>query len=78
MPLNYGINNKINGLSLGFSMNYMKQKMAASTSETSVNFHETTQRYNPEDCHLHNFLLREPQILLHGTEFLLGILQSLS
>jgi hypothetical protein len=25
----------------------------ASTSETSVNFHQTTQRNNPEDSHLH-------------------------
>jgi hypothetical protein len=25
---------------------------AASTSETSVNFYQTTQRYNPEDSHL--------------------------
>jgi hypothetical protein len=26
---------------------------AASTSEASVNFHQTTRRYNPEDSHLH-------------------------
>jgi hypothetical protein len=26
---------------------------AASTSETSVNFYETTRHYNPEDSHLH-------------------------
>jgi hypothetical protein len=26
---------------------------AASTSETSVNFYQTTQRNNPEDSHLH-------------------------
>jgi hypothetical protein len=26
---------------------------AASTSEMSVNFYQTTQRYNPEDSHLH-------------------------
>jgi hypothetical protein len=26
---------------------------AASTSETLVNFYETTRRYNPEDSHLH-------------------------
>jgi hypothetical protein len=25
---------------------------AASTSETMVNFYQTTQRYNPEDSHL--------------------------
>jgi hypothetical protein len=29
---------------------------AASTSETSVNFYQTTQRYNPEDSHLHTFI----------------------
>jgi hypothetical protein len=27
---------------------------AASTSETSVNFYETTRRYNPENSHLHH------------------------
>jgi hypothetical protein len=27
---------------------------AASTSETSVNFYQTTWRFNPEDSHLHN------------------------
>jgi hypothetical protein len=26
---------------------------AASTSETSVNFYQTTRRYNPEDSNLH-------------------------
>jgi hypothetical protein len=26
---------------------------AASTSEMSVNFYQTTRRYNPEDSHLH-------------------------
>jgi hypothetical protein len=26
---------------------------AASTSETLVNFYQTTRRYNPEDSHLH-------------------------
>jgi hypothetical protein len=26
---------------------------ATSTTETSVNFHQTTGRYNPEDSHLH-------------------------
>jgi hypothetical protein len=26
---------------------------ATSTSETSVNFDQTTRRYNPEDSHLH-------------------------
>jgi hypothetical protein len=26
---------------------------AASTSQTSVNFYQTTRRYNPEDSHLH-------------------------
>jgi hypothetical protein len=28
---------------------------AESTSETSVNFHQTTWRYNQEDSHLHTF-----------------------
>jgi hypothetical protein len=27
---------------------------AARTSETLVNFYQTTRRYNPEDSHLHN------------------------
>jgi hypothetical protein len=27
---------------------------AASTSETSVNFYQTTRRYNPEDSHFHS------------------------
>jgi hypothetical protein len=27
---------------------------AASTSETSVNFYQTTRRNNPEDSHLHD------------------------
>jgi hypothetical protein len=27
---------------------------AGSTSETSVNFYQTTQHYNPEDSHLHS------------------------
>jgi Na+/phosphate symporter len=26
---------------------------AVSASETSVNFHQSTRRYNPEDSHLH-------------------------
>jgi hypothetical protein len=30
---------------------------AASTSETSVNFYQTTRRNNPEDSHLHFTLL---------------------
>jgi hypothetical protein len=29
---------------------------SASTSETSVNFYQTTQRNNPEDSHLHTRL----------------------
>jgi hypothetical protein len=28
---------------------------AASTSETSVNFYQTTRRYNPEDSHLRTY-----------------------
>jgi hypothetical protein len=31
----------------------------ASTSETLVNFYETTRRYNPEDSHLHNSINRK-------------------
>jgi hypothetical protein len=27
---------------------------AANTSETSVNFYQTTRRYNPQDSHLHS------------------------
>jgi hypothetical protein len=27
---------------------------AARTSETSLNFYQTTRRYNPEDSHLHS------------------------
>jgi hypothetical protein len=30
---------------------------AACTSETSVNFYETARRYNPEDSHLHLYVL---------------------
>jgi hypothetical protein len=29
---------------------------AARTSETLVNFYQTTRRYNPEDSHLHNLI----------------------
>jgi hypothetical protein len=32
---------------------------AASTSETLVNFYQTTWRYNPEDSHLHNAMMLE-------------------
>jgi hypothetical protein len=34
---------------------------AASTSETSVNFYQTTRRYNPEDSHLLKSTLLEAQ-----------------
>jgi hypothetical protein len=30
---------------------------AASISETSVNFYQTTRRYNPEDSHLHTYII---------------------
>jgi hypothetical protein len=30
---------------------------AASTSETSVNFYQTTRRNIPEDCHLQSFVV---------------------
>jgi hypothetical protein len=32
---------------------------AASTSETLVNFCQTTQRYNPEDSHLHMYIFSD-------------------
>jgi hypothetical protein len=35
---------------------------AANTSETSVNFYQTTRRYNPEYSHLH--ICRRVQVLL--------------
>jgi hypothetical protein len=34
---------------------------AARTSETLVNFYQTTQRYNPEDSHLHGRIHSEKQ-----------------
>jgi hypothetical protein len=34
---------------------------AASTSETSVNFYQTTQRCNPEDSHLHTRRRENPK-----------------
>jgi hypothetical protein len=37
---------------------------AAYTSETSVNFYQTTRRNNPEDSHLHTRHRWEPEILL--------------
>jgi hypothetical protein len=33
-------------------MDEARMMEAASTSETSVNFYQTTRRYNPEDNHL--------------------------
>jgi hypothetical protein len=38
---------------------------AASTSETSVNFYQTTQRNNPEDSHLHT--RRRENLKSHST-----------
>jgi hypothetical protein len=38
---------------------------AARTSETSVNFYQTTRRYNPEDSHLHEERKWEGDICLH-------------
>jgi hypothetical protein len=32
---------------------------AASTSETLINFYQTTWRNNPEDSHLNNYILPE-------------------
>jgi hypothetical protein len=42
---------------------------AASTSETSVNFYQTTWRYNPEDSHLHTRRRENPKF--HKTSVLL-------
>jgi hypothetical protein len=36
-----------------FVSNHRLMMEAASTSETSVNFYQTTRRNNPEDSHLH-------------------------
>jgi hypothetical protein len=36
---------------------------AASISETSVNFYQTTRRYNPEDSHLHYMFLFKKLII---------------
>jgi hypothetical protein len=36
-----------------FSLLIALMTEAESTSETSVNFYQTTRRYNPEDSHLH-------------------------
>jgi hypothetical protein len=46
---------------------------AARTSETSVNFYQTTRRYNPEDSQLSKIILRVEgrqwfSILLRGVE----------
>jgi hypothetical protein len=38
---------------------------AANTSETSVNFYQTTQRNNPEDSHLHTFCYENLKSHLH-------------
>jgi hypothetical protein len=39
----------------------------ASTSETSVNFYQTTRRYNPEDSHLNT--RRRENLKSHATGF---------
>jgi hypothetical protein len=45
---------------------------ATSTSETSVNFYQTTRRNNPEDSHLHNRRRENLQSLqLHILEILI-------
>jgi hypothetical protein len=50
---------------------------AARTSETSLNFYQTTRRYNPEDSHLHTRRREnlksngnEPYSIAKGGEFL--------
>jgi hypothetical protein len=42
---------------------------AASISETSADFYQTTQRYNSEDGHIYTRLRREPQVLLTACNF---------
>jgi hypothetical protein len=37
---------------------------AARSSETLVNFYQTTQRYSPEDSHLHTFFFAGPHVFL--------------
>jgi hypothetical protein len=45
---------EVTDVSVIFSSSIIVLMMAAaSISETSVNFYQTTQRYNPEDSHLH-------------------------
>jgi hypothetical protein len=43
--------------------------IAASTSETLVNFYQTTQRYNPEDSHLSANEIRCTDFLIFFTPF---------
>jgi hypothetical protein len=43
---------------------------AASTSETLVNFYQTTRRYNPEDSHFHYITCHVPSVedLVHSQQ----------
>jgi hypothetical protein len=47
---------------------------AASTSETSVNFYQTTRRYNPEDSHLHT--RRRENLKSYNTMLIYVLLES--
>jgi hypothetical protein len=44
---------------------------AARTSETLVNFYQTTRRYNPEDSHLHTHRRKNPKTIFPFRFFLL-------
>jgi hypothetical protein len=39
---------------------------AASTSETSVNFYQTTRLYKPEDSHFHDLMVRLEEYLAYA------------
>jgi hypothetical protein len=42
---------------------------AARTSETLVNFYQTTQRYNPEDSHLHTHCCENLKSYMNKVDF---------
>jgi hypothetical protein len=49
---------------------------AASTSEKSVNFYQTTRRYNPGDSHLHTRRRENLKSYLTGEEHRLGVFEN--
>jgi hypothetical protein len=56
---------------------------AASTSETTANFYQTTRRYNPEDSHLislisSNFFVTFLNVLTSGRAFMFAVLVRLT